>query len=269
MTPSLRNLLRTFVVGSLTAAVLAAQKPTPPPIDPTLPDKLKELKSMVSDRKMTKDFQAIGLIQALSKEPEKVNPKDQKKLVKALHGVFRTGRPREAGKDHLYREAGDALAKFGEDGAKELSRVIEHKRIEDNVPLRAHLIEALGRTKVTDHIDYILDEATRSPHDEIQAAAGKALAEFTNAKVKEKREIVEQLIRAWGALHARATRIVNNDPNAPVDFDPQNARRTLRAVEDKWINTLSRLTGQRMTKFEDWQRWENKNPRWEPPGSGK
>ncbi|MCA8954112.1 MAG: hypothetical protein KDE27_31680 [Planctomycetes bacterium] len=263
----LRTLSLWIAVGALTGASLAAQTPAPPPIDPALPERLKELKDMASDREMKQDFQAIGLIQSLTKEPDKLNPKDQSRLAKALGAVFKTGKVRPAGQDHLYREAANALAGFGEEGAKELAKAFENKKHEDNIALRAHLLEAIGKTQDEDQIELLLDEATRSPHDDLRAAAGTGLGEFTNAKVKDKREIVEKLIRSWGALHAQATRLQNNDPNAPIDFGPQNARRTLDKVESRWIATLTRLTGQSMTQFEDWQRWENKNPHWEPPST--
>lgn len=264
------RILMWLAATALTAGVLAAQEPPPPPpVDPDLPAKLKELKSMVADRKMSQDFQAIGLIQDLTKAPESLNPKDQSKIAKALGQVFKTGKVRPAGQDHVYREAGDALGKFGLDGSKELARILDNKRVKDNVPLRAHLIEALGRTKDEKRVDWILDEATRSPHDEIRRAAGKALGEFTDIKIKDRREIVKDMIRAWGSLHSKATQPVNTDPNAPIDFGPENARKTLRAIESTWIATLSRQTGQSMTQFADWQRWLNKNKNWDPPGQSK
>jgi len=255
--------LRTLA-ALLTASVALAQAPDKP-VDPTLPDRLKQLKSMVKDRKMRMDFQAIGLIQDLVKAPDTLNPKDQTKLAKALGDVFRDGKLRQPGQDHLYREAGDALGKLGEDGSKYLMRNLKNKRLKDNVPLRAYLIEALGRTKDEKQVDWILDEAVRSPHDEIRGAAGSALGEFTEIKIKPRREIVKALIREWGSLHSKATAPVQTDPNAPIDFAPDNARKTLRVVETRWRRTLMRLTGQKIGQFQDWQRWLNKNPRWKPP----
>ncbi|MCR9244185.1 MAG: HEAT repeat domain-containing protein [bacterium] len=269
----LRTRLALLTIGVLSAATLAAglgaQKPAPPPLDPQLPKKLKELKSMVADRKMRRDFQAIGLIQELTKAPEKLNPKDKSRLARALGGVFKTGKTRPKKQHHLYREAADALAKFEKDGSKELAKAVEGKRIKDFLVLRGHLLEALGRTQDTKQIDYLLEEATRSPHDEIRAAAGKALGEFTNAKLKDKRDVVKQLLRSWGSLQSDASRLQSNDPANPVDFQRDNAIRTLQAIRDKWIGTLSRLTGQSLTRYEDWQRWQNKNAKWTPPGYKK
>ena len=68
---------------ALIAGAALAQKPVPPPVDPNLPARIKELKGLVKDRKMTLDFQAIGLMQSLTKDVTKVNPKDRSKIAKA------------------------------------------------------------------------------------------------------------------------------------------------------------------------------------------
>ncbi|MGC6489522.1 MAG: HEAT repeat domain-containing protein [Planctomycetota bacterium] len=259
-TPPVAPLLALLVLGH---GALSAQKPKDPPVDPLVPKRIVELKSYVKNRKMTDDFQAIGLMQALTKAPEQQNPKDKKKIAKGLGECFKLGKVREGGGDVLYREAADALAKYGADGAKELSKYVENKRFKDNISLRAHMLKALGKTEDDKQIDYLIEVTSRSPHDELRAASGEALGNFTGAKIKDKREIVKMIIRAWGSQHSEATRAVNNDPNGPQDFGPQNARRILRACEGKWVATLQKLTGVSHRKFMDWQRWQNKNKRWQ------
>jgi hypothetical protein len=254
------------------AGALAAQAPAPapvPPVDPALPDQLKELKTLIADPKMAGDFQAIGLIEKLTKDVDGRNPKDKERLAKGLGDVFRTGKVRPADKDHVYRTTGDALAKLGADGGKELAKAAADARFKDMLPLQAHLILATGRTQDDKQVDWLLDTATRSPHDELKAAAGEALGSFTSLEVKTRREVVKQMLREWGSLHSKATRTESNDPNAPIDLEPQNARKTLRVIEGKWIATLSTLTGVSLSTFPDWQRWLNKNPSWVPPQAKK
>jgi len=251
-----------FALLVLGHAPALAQKPKEPPVDPTIPKRLTELKSYVKNRKMTDDFQAIGLMQALTKAPDQQNSRDQRKVVKGLGDCFKLGKVREGARDVLYRETADALAKYGEDGAKQLAKYVENKRFKDNLSLRAHMLRDLGKTEDDDQIDFLIEVTSRSPHDELRAAAGEALGNFTDAKIKDKREIVKMIIRAWGSQHSAATQPVSNDPNAPVDFGPQNARRILRACEGKWVATLQKLTGVSHRKFMDWQRWQNKNKRW-------
>ena len=261
--------LRRGAVAAWLGALAIAQTPPVPPVDPNLPEQLKELKSMVAEPKMESDFRAIGLIQKLTAQPKGLNPKDKDKLAKALGDVFRTGKARPPEKDILYRETADALAKFGADGGKELAKAVEDKRHQDNLPLLAHLLLALGRTKDEKQVDLLTDTAVRSPHDELRAAAGEALGNYTELDLKLRRSTVKTLIREWGALHQLATTADPTDPNAPIDMGPQNARRTLRAIEGKWNSTLQKLTGASHSQFTDWQHWLNKNPNWTPPGDGK
>lgn len=253
-----------LALGALTGS-LQAQKPAPPPVDKQLPARLAELKKFIKDSKMMNDFQAIGSMQNLAKDLDKKNPKDVDKIAKAIGDVFKLGKVRTDSKDILYREAADALAKFGDDGAKPLAKAAENKRFKDNVSLRAHIVKALGKTKDVKQIDYLLELTSRSRHDELRAASGEALGNFKHAKVAEQRDIVKEIIKAWGSLDSLATQAVSNDPNGPQDFGPQNARRTLRLAESKWVATLQKLTGVSQSKFQDWQRWQNKNKKWEPP----
>lgn len=269
-----------WLAASLLLATAPAQAPapTPPPaptpaapipVDPALPERLKELKALVADPKMVGDFQAIGLIQSLLKDLDARNAKDKERLAKAFGEVFRTGRARPADKDVLYREAGDALGKLAADGAKELAKAIVDARIKDNLPLQAHLILALGQTEDDKQVDWLLDTTTRSPHDELRAAAGEALGRYRTMELKLRREVVKSIVREWGSLNQQATTPDPVDASQPIPLQPQNARRTLRAVEGKWVASLQKLTGQSHSAFADWQRWLNKNPSWVPPGSKK
>ena len=247
---------------ALCCGLAVAQEAKDPPADPEVPKRIAELKRYAKNRKMEDDFQAIGLMQALTKTPDKQNSKDKKKIAKGLGDVFKLGKVREGQKDIPYREAADGLAKYGKDGAKELSRAVENKRFKDNFSLRAHMLRALGRTKDDKQIDYLLEVTSRSPRDPLRAASGEALGNYTEAKIRDKREIVSQIIRAWGSLASESTRPVSNNANGPVDFGPQNALRILRACEGHWVRTLQKLTGMSLTKFPDWQRWQNKNKNW-------
>ena len=249
----------------LVVGAVAAQKKALPPVDPNLSARLKELRDLVKDRKMTLDFQAIGLMQSLTKDVAKVNPKDQAKIGKALGGVFKTGKVRTGGKAILYRETSDALAKLETHGSKELLKACENKRFKDDIGLRAHMLRSLGKTKDVKQIDFLIEVTSRSPHDELRAASGQGLSNYKHAKDKTQRKIVKEIIKAWGSLESKANQAVSNDPNGPQDFGPQNARRTLRVAQGKWVATLQTLTGVSQSNFMAWQRWQNKNKGWKPP----
>lgn len=267
-----RSSLRTFAQSLMVLACIhtaAAQAPPVPPVDPTVADRLKELKGLVADSKMAGDMQAVSLMQALTKEPGKLNPKDKERIVKGLGDVFHHGKVRTADKDILYREASDALAKLGPEAGQELAKAIGSVRFKDAIPLQAHFLLATGRTQDDKQVQLLVDTAARSNHDELRAAAGEALGNYTSLEMKARREVVKTLVRTWGSLHQQATTPDPTDPNQPIPIQPQNARQTLRAVEGKWGATLTRLTGVSNTAFMDWQRWLNKNPNWVGPETKK
>lgn len=259
--------LRHFLPSLLLAAMVLAQAPPPPPADPTLPDRIKELKGFCTDPKMESDFRAIGSIQQLAKDVDKRNPKDQQRLAKALGDVFHWGKVRPPDQDVLYREAGDALSHFGADGAKELVAAIENDRIKEReyIPLRAHLLLDLGKTKDEKQVEYLIEQARRSPWDPIMAAAGEALGNFTDLEIKKRRDVVKQLVIKYGEVTAKASQLESTDPTAPIDLNLQNAKETLARIQKPFNSTLAKLTGQSFTDGAEWRHWLNKEPNWSPP----
>lgn len=254
---------------AIALAATAAAQAGVPPVDPALPEQLKQLRSFVTDSKMLSDMQAIGLMQKLSQGLDARNPKDKDRIARAFGDVFRAGKLRTGPKEVLYRETADELAKFGDLGAPEIAKAIGDTRWKDNLPLQAHFILALGRAKDPKQVDWLVDTTTRSPHNELRAAAGEALGNFIDLDLRPRRDVVKAVLREWGSLHTRATTPAPTDPNAPIDPGPQNARDTLRAVEGKWSTTLTKLTGVSHSGFMEWQRWLNKNPNWTPPSAKK
>lgn len=261
--------IRVPLLALALAAAAAAQAAAVPPVDPALPEQLKQLRVFLTDSKMLSDMQAIGLMQKLSQGLDARNPKDKERLAKAFGDVFRAGKLRTGPKEVLYRETADELAKFADLGAPEIAKAIGDTRWKDNRPLLAHMVLALGRTKDPKQVDWLVETTTRSPIDELRAAAGEALGNYTDLDLRPRRDVVKAIVREWGSLHARATTPDPTDPSAPIDPGPRNARETLRFVEGKWSATLAKLTGVSHSGFVEWQRWLNKNPGWTPPSAKK
>lgn len=238
--------------------------------DPALPPLLTELDDLVKDKKMEQDLQAIALVRRLANAPQAMHPKDHDRVARALGSVFRTGKLRPVDRLQLYEETAQALGTFGGDGAKELRKAAEDNRFgRDYVRFRATLLDNLGKTQDPKQVEWLLEQALRSPEDDIMAAAGGALGHHKDMELRQRRDVVKRLLVRWGELESKSSVPDNNNPGAPVNFGPQNARATLGKVRARWQGTLATLTGQNHRSFEDWQRWLNKNPDWTPAESGK
>lgn len=242
--------------------------PTP---DPALPEQLKRLAAMAKDRTCEQDFLAMNLITAISQDPGGRHPKDRKAIVEAMGAVFRLGPVREPDKAQLYRATAQAMGNMGKDAAPAIRKAFEQDRIDGKsfAFLRAELATALGRTKDDKQIPWLLDQALRSPDDAVMAAAGEALGEFEDMPLGQLRDVTRRLISRMGEIDMLASQPQALDPNAPIDFGPQNARQTLDAIAASWNKTLQRLTGQQHEQAAEWQRWLNKNKDWRPPAKAR
>jgi hypothetical protein len=253
-----------------TAALIAASlvPAQTPAVDASLPERIKELRALVKHPRMEDDYRAIDRIRELAKDPAARHPKDQERIADALGDVFRAGKTRPPGQSQLYEAAADALASFGADGARALQKAATDDRVSgrEYARLRAHLVRALGRTKDESQVDWLLEQALRSPDDPVLAAAGEALGNFTALPVPKLRDVVKRMVGRFGEWDMRASQLDPTDPNAPIDLGPQNARATLDHVRGPWNATLRALTGQSLSDAPDWQRWLNKNKEWLPPG---
>lgn len=250
-------------------ACLGAIAAQDPPVDPGLPAQLTELKKLVKNPKMEEDLRAYDMIEALLLNADKRNPKDLDKIAGAIGDVFKTGKVRAPDNLRLYDKAADALARMGERGAKPLRAAVTDQRFKDRdyAKLRAHLLVALGKTKDPGQAEFLLEQAMRSPDDEVLAAAGEALGNFGHIDLPKVRDIAKKLVGRLGEWNALATQIDKPDPNGgPIDLAPENARRTLRAVRGPWNTTLSTLTGASLSDPDEWARWLNKKRDWTPPG---
>lgn len=253
-------LRRLFQLAPLLLAAVAttAQDSKKPAVqDPEIEAKAKVLKECVTDRKMARDAEGVEIIdQFLVKLQAGVVDKDEDIITKALGQVLTRGKVRKHDNIGLYVAAATALGYCGKDGAKILKKAYEGKRFKhhsDWVPLREHLLRNIGRTKDESMVDFLVEEAVRSPEDALMAAAGEALGNFENSKEKVRKEIVSELIKRWGSLDSKASEIGSGNIQAA------NARNTLAVTSGKWNETLAKLTRQNFTKFLDWQSWNNKN----------
>lgn len=257
------TLFSLFVFTVLGLAAVGAQAPAPAPAAPKGPDKevvekIAVLKDCVLDKKFARDDEGLQVIDfLLQKLKAGVEAKDQEAITRALDGVLTQGvKVRPADNARLYMGAATALGYCGADGAKALKNAHVNKRFpekKDWVPLREVFLRSLGRTKDESMVKFLTKEALTNPEPALQAAAGEALGNFDEAKEAVRKEIVSDLIAKWGEIEEKASQM------GSANIEAQNAKDRLSQLTEKWMATLSKLTGQNFHKYLEWQSWHNKN----------
>ncbi|HEX5053832.1 MAG TPA: hypothetical protein VFZ65_18785 [Planctomycetota bacterium] len=254
--PTVRLFALLAVLAPVSAAV-APQDPKPKGPDKEVADKIATLKDVVLDRKMARDDEGRQIIDdLLIKMQAGLDPKDEKDVVKALDSVFMRGKVRPHDDTKLYYAAAAALGYCGTEGAKVLKNAFESKRFDDNkdwVPLREQLLKYLGRTKDESMVKWLTKIARTDVEAALQAAAGDALGNFEESKEQVRKDIVEELMTAYGSLAEKAGQMGSSN------IEAQNAQNRLATLQDKWHSTLAKMTRQNFTTFREWQTWYNKN----------
>lgn len=249
------------LLASTVAPFLAAQDPAPAPAPAKGPDKevaekIELLKECVLDKKLARDAEAVGAIDALLQKHPTAEPKDQQAIVKAFEFALTQGKVRPPETIQLYIGAAAALGQCGVEGAKVLKAAYLNKRFPERpdwVPLREALLRHLGKTKDEAQVKFLCVEARTNHEAALQAAAGEALGNYEDSKEALRKEIVNILIVKWGEIEQIASQ-----PGAG-DIETQNNQERRAAISDKWGSTLCRLTRQNLRKFSEWQNWYNKN----------
>lgn len=269
MKRSMLLLSTVLLLGGLCAAAFSqGKKPTPVKDNPEIPGMLKDLSSIVRDRKGLRDADGEKILDKLSALYPKLNKKQRRSIVKAMSKVFSA--KRKVDEVNLLLAAGRSLAKFEEAGAKILSGLAEDKkrrwRKKDWLFLKAEMVRYLGRPAIVKYFDQLLDLATRDKYDIIRATAGEALGRYNKYDQKVRKRIAEKLIKELSAIYNQSK--ANVDPR---DFTRKTYEDRYAAIVDPWMKSLSKLTGQSIRDPVAWVKWwnKNKNKNWDKEGFGR
>lgn len=267
MQAQFRPFAAAILLGGL-ACSLSAQPPAKP--DPAVKESLKKYRSLITDRKGAKDPAAIEIIDELLKKYEAMHPKDQEAMAKGIaESLLSTRVKREPTEDSLYRATIKALSLTGKNGSKYLAQAYDKKakyKDKEWYSLRGDMLEHLGRCKDPKYIDFLLDEALKSPRDPLMAKAGGALRHYAEEKLTVRKMIAEKLIKKFATIYTSANQ--NLDPG---DLTRKTWEDRLAAVSDPWNTTLQALTKQHFRSSNDWTRFWNKEKGsdWDKPATTK
>lgn len=217
-------------------------------------EKIDELCTQFKDligKRGDEDTAAVGVMDTLLQEFPVSGPKDRKLIAETIGKAFDEKRKElEDGvfDNKLYIAAAVCLGEMGPESTDILSKWIGHKRHRKDTMLQTQLILSLGKTKDEGAIKTLMD-LLKDKSPTIISAASQALGNFSGADQKERKKIVNDLVR------------ILIDAKTAVDDDVTDtiARELYDTIAAPIITTLQELTGHDERAPEEWQRWWNKN----------
>ncbi|MBK8977807.1 MAG: hypothetical protein IPM29_18010 [Planctomycetes bacterium] len=252
-------------------ATAAAQDPPadrrPAERDPDLAQKVEQLEDAFGDRRMERDAEATGLLRYLAQAAGRpLHEDDEKLLLDTFDKVLTRGRLREPDARAPYEAAADGLAALGSPGASRLIRVHERKRFPrkpDWEPMRAKLVECIGRVPNDETRPFLTEQVQRSGEHSVLLAAGSALGRFRDADQRVRKELVELLANRLAGFENVASQSAVDD-KAQLNLDRENAERAVEILRRPWCEALSALTGASHATGNDWAKWyrEHKREPW-------
>jgi hypothetical protein len=198
------------------------------------------------------DHGSVGIIDKLVIAYRSGDEKTKGTIANTVARAFEQRRDDDKG-DDLFRAAAAAMSEMGEPGAKALVTALKHKNFKKRTEVRAVMLQAIGSQKDPKNskllTDYLKDNEPR-----LVAAAADAIANYREAPEKLRKDLVEELVKAYATQDAN----VKKNPKDQVQKD------RLDAYEVNMNNALLALTGQTFEDATKWQAWfnDNKNKPW-------
>jgi hypothetical protein len=221
-----------------------------------LPADDKEIANLIGDlNKAYEDKTDQGAVSIIDKLVIAYRSGDEKakgEIAKAVAKAFDQRRDDDKG-DELFKAAAAAMSEMGEAGSKTLANALKNKNFKKRIEVRGIMLVAIGDQKDPKNtkllIDYLKDNEPK-----LVAAAADALAKYREASEKLRKDLVEELVKAYATQDAN----VKKNPKDQVQKD------RLQAYEVNMNNALLALTGQTFEDATKWQAWfnDNKNKPW-------
>lgn len=246
-----------FLLLGIPGNLVRAQEET---VEEELPD-LKELVAELNTEykdKRDRDVERIAAIYSILEENYSKYPDaDQKKIVKSIKAGFDIKPPLA---DRSFQKTGAAsLSGMGKEGLKALEYALKSKNlkpknnddqreVDECIQVKAFIIEAMGMSKNPDAIKTLTKLLWDDDAETIKASC-KALANYNELPLKERKEIVEELVKVYANLNTLAL----NNPKIP------QYKQKLITVEGYFNVALNKLTLQSLESAEEWQKWYNDN----------
>ena len=228
----------------------------------------KKLGKLYKNKKNFDSDQVLACYQIFDESYKESEPKDQKKIVKAIKQVFDI-RPLPKDKSVLIAAAG-CLAFMGKGGKDALFYALNHKSLKIKVSkgkneresaevsairtVKVKIIEAIGVNKNKDSVKALC--ALLWDNDvEIVKAVCKALSYYSEFPLKNRKLITKELVKVYVNIHSLSAA----NPKR-TDY-----REKLYAVEVPFNEALRAMTLRDFETAPEWEKWYNNNkskPKW-------
>jgi len=232
------------------------------PSEVKLPD-VRELCSVLEkEYKNRKSRDAVKIVAVYEEldaayKHKKIKSTDQKKIVKIIRKGFDIKPPVD---DRSFQKTGAAcLSGMGKYGLDALEYALDCKGLEpkdnDNLKevsdckqVKLFVIEAMGFTKDPAALK-TLEKLLWKDDGEMIKAACKALSYFGELELKDRKKVVEELVKVYSYL---SSQVLANPKNTVF-------RDRLIIVEVSFNDALQKLTLRSFESAPEWQKWYNDN----------
>ena len=208
------------------------------------------------------DALAALSLQQGAKEAAGLDPRIRRKLATAmLRGL---NQRREEGEDQLFLAVVRALPHLGEDGDKALRKAFSHVNVEKRVDVLAAAVEGFGSLGSPRNIKTLRGYLFHA-EPKVVAGAARGFAHYRGAEERERKEIVDTLVKQYSAIYKNSIQTGSRD-REPGQRLPRVDEERYKVVKADFDATLAALTGQKLVGSDAFYRWfnENRKRKWGP-----
>ncbi len=257
--------LLSFLAAAPARVDLPPQADQEPAQEEEVADDRPEVKELLerfkehTGRRGREDDLAVKCVFQLRTEFQASGPRDRKDIAKALYRTMKVKRKASRQgirQQELFFTAAAALGEMAPESVRDLIRLIGDRNHRDDFEVQVRILAAVGRTRDEKAVDPLLD-VLGEYQARLQAAAARALGNFTGLDQKQRKRIFEDLLKTLERSH--------ND----LQSEPGSS-----TAQDRWgrlsgpaQSSMRKLSGAEASGVESLRRWWNKNKRrdWDEP----
>lgn len=213
----------------------------------TLGKTLKDCKKSDEEERAAAQDGVVAVLDQLLVDFPQYDEKQQKSVVSGVSKVFKV-KTRE-GEDRIYIAAAVCLSEMGPKAESQLKSAMKVKQLQKKPDVQAVLIESLGKHRNLKNVDLFV-KLLNDGDANICVAAVHALSEYRDTKAKDRKEIVEALVKQYANTNNLDLREKGKNPVW---------RERLLVIEVPMNEALASLTLQSFRTAPEWEKWYNDN----------